>query len=240
MALKGKTILVTGGAVRVGAAISRSLAADGANVVIQFSKSRAAAEALELALHSMGHNVGLVRADLLKPASEKHLFDRAEALFGPVTGLINNAATILPTPFDDFDIETARHLFELNTLVPMRLTAELVSRKPQHASIVNLADTAWDRAWAGNAAYCASKAALVSATRVAARELAPDIRVNAVLPGTVELREDERDREKAIKMRIPLKRIGTPEQVAEAVAYLLRSSYTTGTLLRIDGGANLT
>lgn len=237
--LKGKTILVTGGAVRVGAAISRALAADGANVVIQYNESRAAAEALELALDSMGHKVGLVGVDLLKPDSEKVLFDRAEVLFGPVTGLINNAAAIAPTPFDDFDIATARHLFDLNALAPMRLMSELVRRKPQHASIVNLADTAWDRAWPENAAYCASKAALVSATRVAARELAPDIRVNAVLPGTVELREDERDRAKAIMMRIPLRRIGTPEQIAHAVMYLLSSSYTTGTLLRIDGGANL-
>lgn len=238
--LEGRIVLVTGGAVRLGAAISRAVAAAGAAVAIHCHTHGKEAEVLADELRADGAAVHIAQADLRRADEVARLFDRVETAMGRVSGLVNNAGIIAGTPLDDFDASAATGLFELNAMAPLLTTAQMARRAaPGDAAIVNIVDSAVDRAWAGHAAYIASKAALEAATRVAARELAPRIRVNGVSPGTVALRPDETERVRALEAGIPLGRVGTPEDVADAVVFLLAAPYITGAILPVDGGRRL-
>ncbi|MBN1946489.1 MAG: SDR family oxidoreductase [Bradymonadales bacterium] len=237
--LSGRTVLVTGGAVRVGAAISRTVALAGARVAIHCHHHLQPAQQMAEELSACGATAAVFQADLLAASSVGALFDRIEEELGPLDGLVNNAGLISETPLVSYDPEEARRLFALNVQVPLLTMAELARRKPAMAAIVNVVDSSAERAWLGHAAYCASKSALLAATRVAARELAPAIRVNAVNPGTVMLREEELPRVAALLNTIPLQRFGDPKDVAEAVLFLLAASYVTGAVLAVDGGRNL-
>jgi pteridine reductase len=238
-ALRGRTVIVTGGAVRVGAAISRAVAAAGARLAIHCHSHLERGRRLAEELGQRAEAVVAVQRDLREPDAARQLFDEVAAALGEPSVLVNNAAILAATPLRDYDAATASRLLEVNLAAPLRLMAEMARRSPAEGVIVNIVDAAAQRPWSEHGAYVAAKAGLLQASRVAARELAPSIRVNVVNPGTVILRDEEKAHLDRLLQGIPLGRIGQGEDVAQAVVYLIGAPYTTGAVLNVDGGAGL-
>jgi len=163
--------------------------------------------------------------------------------YGRLDALVNNASAFFPTPLASATTAQARLLFAVNALAPWQLAqAAAPHLAAVGGAIVNLVDIHAERPLAGHALYGASKAALVHLTQALALELAPQVRVNAVAPGAILWPEGGKseDAQAAILARVPLARTGTPEEIAAAVRWLLReATYTTGQVLRLDGGRSL-
>lgn len=232
--------LVTGGAVRVGRAIALGLARAGYDVLVHYHASADAAEETADALRGAGARAETARADLTRPEEISHPFEAADEAFGGLDLLVNNAAIFprvdpLEATAEDWD-----RVFALNARAAF-LCSQEAGRRMERGAIVNIVDTGASQAWPAYVPYVASKAALASITRGLAAAFAPRIRVNGVAPGPVLLPEgddDEADREVAGR-RTALGRVGSPEDVAEAVVYLARADYVTGEILRVDGGQHL-
>lgn len=233
--------LVTGGAVRVGRAISLALGREGWDVAVHYHDSRA--DALELAADlsaAEGESVA-VPADLREPARIPDLFNRVTAELGGLDLLVNNAAAFPRARPEEVSPQAWDDVFALNARAPFFCAVE-ASKAMREAGgcIVNVADVAAFEAWPGYAPYAATKAALVSLTRSLALAWAPRIRVNAVAPGPVLLPEDstEAERRRAVESTA-LERVGSPEDVAGAVLYLAEAGFVTGEVLRVDGGESV-
>lgn len=236
--------LVTGAARRIGAAIARRLHADGYDLALHYRDSAAAMQALAEELNA-------ARADsVLTLQAELADFDRLPELiahtvgrYGRLDAVVNNASTFLPTTFGTTTPAQWDVLFAANVRAPYFLAqAAAPHLRASRGAIVNLADIYAERPLREHAVYSMSKAALVHMTRALALELAPDVRVNAVSPGAILWPEDGKDEatKAAMLARTPLGRIGTPEEIAEAVRWLLRDArYTTGQVVRVDGGRML-
>lgn len=234
VSLAGKVALVTGGARRVGRAIVEELARRGANMVVHYHRSQAEADKL-LAVHP---DAFLFRADLRSAEGGQQLIEAIGRRFGRLDYLVNSAADYPRGAFVEQDDATWLATIELNLLAPARLSRLALGLGV--TSIVNIADVAAWQPWRRHAAYAASKAALVQLTRCLALELAPAVRVNAVAPGTVAFPDDfDETARHAILRGIPLGHVGTPEDVARAVRFLLEEDFVTGSVLTIDGGAAL-
>lgn len=230
MKLQGQVALVTGGAVRIGAAICRALAAEGARVIIQYRRSKN--EALALAKELGGE---AVQSDLDSETTCERLMSRA----GRLDILVNNAAVFHK---DSLKTITARKLtdeFWTNLFVPMFLTREF-ARVAKKGAVVNLLDRRIASLDTSCSPYILSKKALAEFTKIAALDLSPGITVNGVAPGAVLPPPG-----KGIKYLhdhagpVPLKRQATPREVAAAVVFLLQSDSITGQILYVDGGQNL-
>ena len=238
----GRVALVTGGAVRVGRAVSLALARAGASVIVHYHGSAAEAASLAREIEAEGGRVALCRADLSRHQEVLRLAEEAEAAFGGVDVLVNNAAGFPPERLDEVDGELWDRTMAVNLKAPFFLTQRIGGemKRRGHGVIVNLADLAGLQPWSAYAAHSISKAGLVHLTRVAARALAPEVRVVGIAPGTVLPPEDfgqaEIDR---LAERIPLRRIGSPDDVVEAMLYLIRASFVTGEVLVVDGGRRL-
>jgi NAD(P)-dependent dehydrogenase (short-subunit alcohol dehydrogenase family) len=243
MDLKGKTALVTGGAIRVGKAIALALAGRGADVAITYRSSSAEAAATVQALQSSGVRAHAVRCDQRDPYQVESAVLDVEQELGPPDVLVNSAAIFNRTPFEDATQEDWDSHLEINLRGPW-LFAKAVgpSMKARGAGvIVNLVDAAMERPYVNYLPYAVSKAGLASLTRGLARALAPEVRVNAVAPGTVLWPEDYTDEQKEpVVLRTPLQRIGTPEDVARTVLFLIEGSdFITGAVVPVDGGFSL-
>lgn len=239
---EGRVALVTGGAVRVGRAVSVALARAGARVVVHYHGSAAEAASLAREIEAAGGEVALCRADLSSHDEVLRLADEAEAAFGRVDILVNNAAGFPPERLDEVDEALWDRTMAVNLKAPFFLTQRIggAMKERGHGVIVNLADLAGLQTWSAYAAHSISKAGLVHLTRVAARALAPEVRVVGIAPGTVLPPEDFGDAEIArLAERIPLRRIGSPDDVVDAVLYLVRAPFITGEILVIDGGRRL-
>ena len=233
--------LVTGAARRLGAAIARRLHADGHDLALHYRRSGAEMQALAAELEAQrGGSVLMLQADLAEFDRLPELVVRTVGRFGRLDALVNNASTFQPTPLGDTTPAQWDALFASNARAPFFLAqAAAPHLKTARGAIVNLADIYAERPLRGHAVYCMAKAALVMATKSLALELAPDVRVNAIAPGAILWAEhDDADaKQKAMLARTPLARTGTPEEIAEAVRWLLReATYTTGQVLRVDGG----
>jgi len=243
--------LVTGASRRVGRAIALELARAGCDVDFTYHASAADAESLAHELAQAGCDCSFFQLDLADAgAVEAFARERAETL-GRLDVLIHNAATYEPSPLDELTADACRRQYVVNALAPLLLSARLApllgdSTLEGGGAIVALADMhAMGRPRRAFAAYAMSKAALVEMVRSLARELAPGVRVNAVAPGVVAWPESgfESDPQAQAKYlrRVPLGRAGTPEEAARAVCWLaLAATYTTGEVLRVDGGRWLT
>ena len=236
--------LVTGAAKRVGAVIARQLHADGYDVVLHYRSSGADMQALVDALEAQRAGSTLaVQADLAAFDRLPELVAQAVGRFGRLDALVNNASAFFPTPIGTATPAQFDTLFAAKVRAPFFLTqAAAPHLRATRGAIVNLADIYADRPLRAHALYGMSKAALVHMTRALALELAPDIRVNAIAPGAILWPEDGKDdaAKQALLARTPLGRTGTPEEIAEAVRWLLRdAAYTTGQVLRLDGGRML-
>lgn len=237
---RGRRALVTGGAVRVGRAISLALAREGYDVVVHYHDSRDAAGDTVDRIRALGREGEALRADLTRIRQIPPLVAATLELLGGLDLLVNNAGIFPSAPPAEVTPEHWERAFALNARAPFFLIREAAPAMETGGCVVNVTDVAASGAWPGHAPYAASKAALESLTRSLARAFAPRIRVNAVAPGTVLLPEDatERDRE-AAAARSPLGGPGRPEDVGRAVLYLDGASYVTGETLRVDGGAAL-
>jgi pteridine reductase len=236
--------LVTGGARRIGAAIVRRLHAEGLDIALHFHASSADATALagELEGRRPGSTL-LLQADLAEFDRLPELIAHAIGRFGRLDALVNNASAFFPTAFGQSTPAQWDALFAANARAPFFLSqAAAPHLRATRGAIVNLADIHGERPLREHAIYGMSKAALLQMTRALALELAPDVRVNAVSPGAILWPEHGKDDagKQAMLARTPLARTGTPEEIAGAVRWLLcEATYTTGQVIRVDGGRTL-
>lgn len=237
--LDGRTALVTGGAVRVGRAISLALAGAGARVVVHYNTSDGPARALVDEIRKEGGEAAAIGADLAEHAEVERLCNAASEPFGAVDLLVNNASTFPDAPLADVDLALWERTMAVNLRAPFFLTQRLggAMKRAGGGVIVNLADLAGLQAWSGYAAHGVAKAGLIQLTRIAARALAPEVRVAAIAPGTVLPPEGTPEEEiERLAARAPLARIGSPDDVADAVLYLATAGFVTGQILVVDGG----
>jgi pteridine reductase len=235
----GKTALVTGAARRIGRAVSFALAASGANVVIHYSRSARAAEALAAELATLGVRTHTVQADLAVPEQAEVLVARARELAGPIDLLVNNASVFEPEALEAATLERLIQNVTVNSWAPFVLTRAL-ARQHGRGKVVNLLDTRVAGLDLAHAGYILSKHALAVFTRMSAVAFAPGLLVNAVAPGLI-LPPSGQDETYLARLArdLPLKRHGAPEDVARAVVFLLESDFITGQVVFVDGGGHL-
>lgn len=224
---------------RVGRALVLALAGEGMRLVVHYGSSREEAEGLVGEIREMGQQAISISADLARVEEVERLAREAEAAFGGVDVLVNNASVFPGASLHDTTPELWDHTLAVNLRAPFFLTQRLGAAMQGRGGgvIVNLADLAGLQTWRGYAAHGISKAALVHLTRVAARALAPEVRVVAIAPGTVLPPEDFSDEEvERLAQRAPLRRNGSPEDVVRALLYALRADFVTGEVLAVDGG----
>lgn len=236
--------LVSGGARRIGAAISRALHAEGARLCVHCRTSGAEAQALVRELNARRKDSAFAfPLDLKDTPAHPRLIDEVVARFGRLDCLVNNASTFYPTELRTVSESDWEDLVGVNFKAPLFLAQAAASAlEASRGAIVNIVDIHAGRPLAGYAVYSAAKAGLVALTRALAMELAPEIRVNAVAPGAIlwpERPAPPGEREDVIA-RTALRRTGEPGEVAEAVCFLaLRATYTTGEIFNVDGGRSL-
>lgn len=242
--LSGKTILVTGAARRVGAAICRRAHAAGANIVVHYHRSAAEAEQLAATLNAIRSNSAVALcADLLRdPLPE--LIAAALKVFGGLDGLVNNASSFFPTPLGQIDERAWDDLVGSNLKAPLFLSqAAAPALTSRGGAIVNIIDIHAELPLQGHLVYNAAKGGLLALTRSLARELAPAVRVNGVSPGPILWPESETWKDMDERQRIIdhtlLRRCGEPEDIAQAVEFLLTAPYVTGQILAVDGGRSI-
>ena len=243
--LQGKVVLVTGGARRVGAAIARRVHACGANLMIHHRASVADARKLQAELNAIRPNsVSLLQGDLLDTGKLPHLVAHTVHTFGRLDGLVNNASSFAPTPVGEITEEAWYNLVGTNVKAPLFLAqAATPHLRRTQGAIVNITDIHAELPLKNYVVYTMAKAALDGLTRSLARELAPEVRVNAVAPGPI-LWPDSNAFDELARQRIishtPLKRAGSPDDIASAVCFLLTDApYITGHTINVDGGRRI-
>jgi pteridine reductase len=241
MNLQGKVALITGAGRRVGRVIALAFAAKGARVAVHYNTSVAEARRVADAVKSLsGADADVFRANLLDAKAPAKLADAVARRFGRLDILINSASAYEKTPFASATAEDWDQLMTVNARAPFFLAQACAPylKRSGEGVVINIADWAAHRPYADYGPYCASKAALLCVNKILAKALAPEIRVNAILPGPVLAPESIGDGEKRkISDATLLKRLGTPEAVARACLYLAESAdYSTGAELTVDGG----
>ena len=243
--MEGKVVLITGGAKRVGAAICRRVHRAGANLMLHYRASAGEARLLQAELnHARANSVALIQADLLDTGKLPSLVEQTLQSFGRLDFLVNNASSFFPTPLGDITAENWHDLIGTNLRAPLFLAqAAAPALRRAQGAIVNIADIHAERPLKNYVVYSVAKTGLVGLTRSLARELAPEVRVNAVAPGPV-LWPDDESFDELSRQRIishtPLKREGAPDDIAGAVYYLLADAhYVTGETISVDGGRHI-
>jgi pteridine reductase len=242
--LTGKTVLITGGARRVGAAIARELHSAGANLAIHFRSSARDAATLAAELNDVrAKSAATIRADLLDTGNLGALVEFTLRHFGALDVLVNNASTFYPTKIGEITPAAWDDLMGTNLKAPLFLSqAAAPALRKSRGLIVNIVDIHALRPLRDYPVYCAAKAGLQMITRSLAKELGPEIRVNGISPGPVlwpEGQSDERARAKIIE-RTVLKRMGTPEDIARTALFFAASApFITGQILAVDGGRSV-
>ena len=242
--LGGKAALITGGARRVGAAIARRLHAAGANVLLHYRDSEAEAAKLEAQLNALRpKSAARVKAELLAPIAPRALITAARDSFGRLDLLVNNASSFFPVEVGAIEASHWEELVGSNLRAPLFICQEAAPELAKNAgAIINIVDIHAERPLKGYAVYSIAKAGLAALTRSLALELAPRVRVNGVAPGAIAWPDDgqfppaERER---IVATTPLARLGSPEDIAQAVHFLACATYVTGQIIAVDGGRSI-
>lgn len=244
--MQGKTVLVTGGAKRVGAAIVRRLHAAGANVALHYRSSMYEALTLRAELNALRPDSAIaVQADLLDVAAFPRLVAEVVARYGRLDALVNNASSFYATPLAEINEAQWADLLGSNLKAPLFLAqAAAAELRRCHGAIVNIVDIHAERPMHGHLLYSTAKAGLVALTKGLAQELAPQVRVNAVAPGVIiwpegEAWQDEEQRRRIVAHTL-LKREGSPDDIARTVQFLIADApYITGQVIAVDGGRSI-
>jgi NAD(P)-dependent dehydrogenase (short-subunit alcohol dehydrogenase family) len=241
----GTVALVTGGAKRVGRAIVLELARSGCHVAIHFWRDREQAEKTVSDVQALGRRARALAGELADASSWPALISETVESFGRLDVLVNNASAFLtetPDTVERFDVDAWEKMFRVNLVAAMGLVHHA---RPHLAAggrgrIVNLCDISADRPWPDHLSYCSSKAALLALTKALARALAPSIQVNAVSPGIAVFPESYGpELRRCLVEKVPLRREGSPEEIARTVRFLVESEYITGQNLVVDGGRSV-
>lgn len=242
MDVRGKVALVTGGAIRVGRAVSLALAGAGAEIVFSYNSSAGEAAATAAEIVTMGSGVLAVHADQSQGDQIQALVDAAVAKFGRLDILVNSASLWRRTPWSDLDEAAWDQLLDINLKGPFLCARAAAPHLAAHGdgAIVNIVDLSAWLPFPNFAPHSAAKAGLLNLTDSLAMELAPAVRVNAVSPGPV-MPPPEYSPEQiaAAARRTLLGRWGTAEDVSQAVLYLVRADFVTGAVIHVNGGEHL-
>jgi pteridine reductase len=244
--MQGKTVLVTGGAKRVGAAIVRRLHAAGANVAIHCRSSLTEARALQAELNGKRPDSAYtIQADLLETAALPRLVEKVVKHFEHLDALVNNASSFYPTPLNEMSEQQWNDLLGTNLKAPLFLAqAAAAELRRRHGCIVNIVDIHADLPMHGHLLYNVAKSGLAGLTRALAQELAPQVRVNGVAPGVNLWPEhsawQDEERRRRIIAHTLLKREGEPDDIAKTVQFLIADApYITGQIIAVDGGRSI-
>ena len=239
-----KTVFITGAAKRIGKEIALSFKELGWNIIIHYNSSKEDALNLAKEINNANKNSAItVQGNLDVKEDVNAIIKEVLDAFPSVDLLINNASTFYPTPIDDISEEHWEKLVGSNLKGPLFLIQGLKQKlKESKGSIINITDTNLSKGVANYSIYSAAKAGLESITKGLARELAPEIKVNAIAPGAMleppDVTWTEEQKSKVIES-IPLKRMGSEKDIAEAVNFLAHSQYITGQIIKVDGGRSL-
>ncbi|WP_419875338.1 SDR family NAD(P)-dependent oxidoreductase [Candidatus Pristimantibacillus sp. PTI5] len=246
MDLKYKTALVTGGGTGIGRAASLALAARGVSVAVNYSRSRDDAEETVRLITNGGGRAVAIQADVAKDMEVRDMAEQVVRHFGAVDLLVNNAGITRHIPFDDLEGATEEvwdELYQVN-VKGMFFCARAVApymRKNQQGAIVNLGSIAGQTGLGSSLPYAVSKAAVHGLTKSLARALAPEIRVNCVVPGAVATRwwAGREEQMKKLAPQMLLKHISTPEDIASLICTALEQEAMTGQMITVDSGQTL-
>mgnify|MGYP001410404018 FL=1 len=240
-----KTIFVTGGAKRIGKAIIELFAKEQWKVIIHYNKSKSDAEDLASKINSNNDNSAfIVGGDLDNAEDVQSIISSVNSISETLDLLVNNASTFYPTPIEEISNDHWNRLIGSNLKGPLFLIQGFKEKlKNSKGSIINITDTNLTKGVANFSIYSAAKAGLESITKGLAKELAPEIKVNAIAPGAMleppDITWTENQKNKVIES-IPLKKMGAEQDIAEAVYFLACANYITGQVIKIDGGRSLT
>jgi len=239
--LKGKVALVTGGGRRVGRALALALAKKGAVVAVHYNESDTGARDVVAEIEKAGGRAGSFRADLTDATAANALPDQVAKQLGALDVLVNSAAIMKRTPFGETTSDSFDEIIGLNLRAPFLITqAAAPHLRRAKGCVVNIADLAAFETWPGYVPHGVSKAGIVYLTKALARVMAPEVRVNAIAPGTVLLPDDWDAKDAAhLTETTPLKREGSPQDVVEAMLFLLSADYLTGETIIVDGGRHV-
>lgn len=238
--LRGKVVLVTGAARRIGRALAHTLARTGADVAITYRESDEAARQTLLELSEFGRRSMALRCDVRDPESVQTSVAGVLEEFGRLDILVNNAGMFATAPLEAIPVEEWDAMYETNTRGAF-LMAQAAHRhlKANRGRIINIGSLGGSHPWATHAHYCTSKAALHMLTKTMSKAFAPEISVNCVAPGMIVNGEVQEEYEH-FAARTPMKRNGTPEEVADAVLFFATGPhFITGQILGVDGGLGL-
>jgi len=241
MELPGRLALVTGAGHRVGRAIAEGLAARGMDLAIHYNASDASARETAAAISRRGGRAEIFSADLMRPGAPGTLVADVIARMGPIDVVVNSAAVMMRTPVDDVTEADWDAMFAVNLRAPFFIAqAAARAMRERGGVIINVADLAAFETWPAYIPHGISKAGVVQMTRALARALAPAVRVNAVAPGAVLLPDDwdDTDEERLVEST-PLRRLGAPSDVVQAIIFLLEADFVTGETLIVDGGRHV-
>ena len=241
MKLDGRVALVTGAGRRVGRALAVALGRERMSVAVHYNASADGAKETVAEIEAAGGKAALFQADLASPRVPAELVEAVAAKLGGLAVVVNSAAVMERTPIGAVTPQAWDAMFALNLRAPFMISqAAMPLMKREGGAIVNIADLAAFESWPGYVPHSITKAGIVKMTSALARVLAPEIRVNAIAPGAVLLPAHwEEESAERLVSTTPLQRLGDPEDVVEAMLYLLRSDFVTGETLIVDGGRHI-
>lgn len=240
-----KVVLITGAAVRLGAATARHLHAHGWNILVHCRQSRERADELATELNlKRPESCHVLQADLANDDDIVWLAQESRHVWGRVDALINNASSFYPTPVGSITAADWDDLFSSNARAPLFLAQALAPElRARQGAIINLIDIHADRPLKNHTVYCMAKAGHAMLTQSLAKELAPDVRVNGVAPGAILWPSNGNipvEQQQGVIAGIPLQRMGTPDDIARTIRFLLDDApYITGQIIAVDGGRSL-
>ena len=239
--LSGKSALVTGGSRRIGREIALALAEAGADVAITYRISTTEAAETAREIEFFGCRALAVECDVRSESQVRRAVEAVASEFGRLDVLVNNAAVFESVPLDRMSLEQWDAVFETNARGPFLVAREALPHlRAAEGRIVNIGSLGGIQAWADHAHYCSSKAALHMLTRAMAKAFAPEVSVNCVAPGRIEMDDHSEDEVARFAAKTPMKRNGTAEYVAQAVLFFATGpQFVTGQILTVDGGLGL-